>query len=119
MIWAKLGAVVMMLGVGLGAFGAHALKLRLETTGMTEAYKTAVQYHLVHGLALFAVSWLFSIHGNSRLLYAGFLFLTGIILFSGSLYLLAVTGIRPLGIITPFGGLALIAAWAMLLWSLS
>lgn len=101
-------------GVILGAFGAHGLKARL-TPELLEVWQTAVQYHLWHALALLATGILLLQAPHVRWLEAaGWTFLAGILVFSGSLYLMAVTGWRGLGAVTPFGGLALIAAWTML-----
>ncbi len=99
------------LAVALGAFGAHALKNTLEAASHLETWKTAAQYHLIHSVALLAVA-LAGI-GFRR---TAFCWLAGMILFSGSLYLLSVTGLKWLGAITPFGGLFLLAGWASLLW---
>lgn len=101
-------------GVVLGAFGAHGLKARL-TPDLLEVWQTAVQYHLWHALALLASGILMLQAPHARWLEAaGWTFLAGTLVFSGSLYLMAVTGWRGLGAVTPFGGLALIAAWVML-----
>ncbi len=114
MIWIRYGSLLMLLGVALGAFGAHGLKNTLSQEGKS-IYQTAVLYHLVHGLALLAVGWLATIRpGETAIRTAGWLFILGIILFSGSLYALAITGIRKLGIITPFGGLAFLVGWLLL-----
>lgn len=109
------GALLAAAGVALGAFGAHALKTVLEPR-MLAAWQTAVDYHLVHALAAVAIAlaaprW----HGMS-LVAAGWLLLGGVLLFSGSLYLLAFTGLRWLGAITPLGGVAFIAGWLLLAW---
>ncbi len=112
MNWVRAGAVCMAAAIIAGAFGAHALKSKLDPA-MMEVYKTAVLYHMIHGLALFAVAWRKSA-GDSRADMAGCLILAGIVLFSGSLYALTLTGIRALGIITPLGGLAFIAGWLAL-----
>jgi uncharacterized membrane protein YgdD (TMEM256/DUF423 family) len=104
-----------MLAVGLGAFGAHALKSRLDEHALS-IYQTAVQYQFYHSLALLGVGLFCLWQPQSRLLLAsGVAFLAGIFVFSGSLYLLSFTGIRWLGAITPIGGLAFIAGWALLL----
>ncbi len=101
--------------VALGAFGAHGLARvfqadpELETT-----YRTAVQYHMVHALGLLAVAWAMTRWPDSLLSWAGYCFIAGIALFSGSLYLLAVTGLRWLGAVTPLGGVAFLAGWALL-----
>jgi uncharacterized membrane protein YgdD (TMEM256/DUF423 family) len=104
-----------MLAVGLGAFGAHALKSRLDESALS-VYQTAVQYQFYHSLALLGVGLFCLWQPQSRLLLAsGIAFLAGILAFSGSLYVLSFTGIRWLGAITPIGGLALIAGWSLLL----
>ena len=104
---------VVWLGVLLGAFGAHALRERL-TPDMLVVYETGVRYHLTHALGLLAVAWAASHWPNAWTASAGWLFVAGIAIFSGSLYLLAVTGVRWLGAITPIGGLCLIAGWVAL-----
>jgi uncharacterized membrane protein YgdD (TMEM256/DUF423 family) len=103
-----------MLAVVAGAFGAHALKARLDDY-LLGVFETAVHYHMYHSLALLGVGLLALTAPEVQLLRsAGWLFLTGIVVFSGSLYLLSLTGVRWLGAITPLGGLALIAGWACL-----
>jgi uncharacterized membrane protein YgdD (TMEM256/DUF423 family) len=115
MLWIRIGSVLMLFGVALGAFGAHALNTRFADEESRAVWRTAALYHLVHGLALLAVGWLSTLRPQSALIArSGWLFLLGVILFSGSLYLLSVTGIRKLGIITPFGGLAFLAGWLCL-----
>ncbi|MCD4866289.1 DUF423 domain-containing protein [Pseudomonas sp. PLB05] len=100
-------------GVGLGAFAAHGLKGRL-TADYLAVFQTGVLYQLIHALALLGVT-LLSLHFQGRLVaWAGGFFIAGILLFSGSLYLLTLTGISRLGIITPFGGLCFLAGWACL-----
>jgi uncharacterized membrane protein YgdD (TMEM256/DUF423 family) len=109
------GALSNALCVGLGAFGAHALKDLLEKNGYLKTYETAVQYHFVHSLALLLVGILvlkFEMHPYFR--WSGALFMAGIILFSGSLYALSISGIKILGAITPFGGLSFILGWIFL-----
>ncbi|MCC6609737.1 MAG: DUF423 domain-containing protein [Burkholderiales bacterium] len=104
----------MALGVALGAFGAHVLDGRLAP-GLVRAYRTGVEYHLVHGLGLLAVGAMaLRVPASRPLAWAGALMAAGIVLFSGSLYLLALTGARWLGAVTPFGGVAFIAAWVTL-----
>jgi uncharacterized membrane protein YgdD (TMEM256/DUF423 family) len=108
-----LGAVAAFLGVALGAFGAHALRARL-TEQLLNTWETAVQYHLVHALALLAVGLLLLHTGPSSLLrWSAGLMLAGMVLFSGSLYLLCLSGVRWLGAITPLGGTALLIAWIL------
>jgi uncharacterized membrane protein YgdD (TMEM256/DUF423 family) len=119
MNWSAIGAIAMGLAVMTGAFGAHALRGKLDDYSMG-VYEKAVFYHFIHGLGLLVVPLLARIGmlgdgGASRVCW---LLAVGILIFSGSLYLLATTGIRTLGAITPFGGLAFIAAWALLAWEL-
>ena len=99
--------------VGLGAFGAHGLKSRLGPD-MLAVFETGVRYQLYHALALLAVGWAAARWSHPLINASGWAFGAGIVLFSGSLYLLALTGIRSLGAITPLGGLAFIAGWACL-----
>ncbi len=101
----RLAAFVMLLGIALGAFGAHGLSDRLAETGRLDNWETATFYHLIHGLALFAVA-----RGALRPLGYSW-FLAGIVLFSGSLYILALTGLTKLGAITPLGGLCFLIGW--------
>ena len=103
------GAVLAGLGVAFGAFGAHALEARL-TAERLATFETAVRYQLLHALAILAAALL----GGERAPLAGLLFVVGIALFSGSLYLLVLTGVRWLGAITPLGGVAFIAGWGVL-----
>lgn len=109
-----LGAVAGASGVLLGAFGTHGLRPRLGPE-LVDIWQTAVQYHIWHALALLAIGLLLVQAPASRwLAAAGWSFTVGVLVFSGSLYLLALTGTRSLGAITPIGGLAFIAAWLML-----
>ncbi|MFO1306144.1 MAG: DUF423 domain-containing protein [Burkholderiales bacterium] len=112
------GSLAMLLAVGLGAFGAHALKARLSPE-MSAVWQTAVQYHAWHALGLFGLG-LLMLHWPERLGLglAGWLLLAGIVLFSGSLYALALTGVRGLGAITPIGGVAFLAGWGVLAWAI-
>lgn len=102
----RIAAALCFLAVALGAFGAHALKESLSKYEMAEVWKTAVLYHFLHAIALLAIA----LHGNTNRI-APFLLIAGIALFSGSLYLLALTNIRWLGAITPLGGLCFLAGW--------
>jgi uncharacterized membrane protein YgdD (TMEM256/DUF423 family) len=111
----ELGSLSALIGVAAGAFGAHALKTRLAPE-LLIAFETGVRYQLVHSLALLAVAWAVVRWPGRATMSAGVLFLAGIVLFSGSLYALALTGTRALGIVTPFGGAAFIAGWACLAW---
>jgi uncharacterized membrane protein YgdD (TMEM256/DUF423 family) len=112
MIWVKIASLLMFLGVALGAFGSHALKSKL-TDYYLDVYKTAVLYHFIHALSLFVIAWLSSVSNDPKINLAGIFMLVGIILFSGSLYLLSITGIKWLGAITPLGGLSFLVAWIL------
>lgn len=107
-------AVLGMLAVSLGAFGAHALKNLLSDSGRLDTYELAVRYHFYHTLALLAVGILMDKYSSSRLGLSALLFLIGLILFSGSLYALCLLNISKIAIITPFGGVFLIAGWTTL-----
>ena len=110
-----LGSVFAFLGVGLGAFGAHGLQSVLTANETLEAYKTGVQYHLVHALALVMLAVLSDrMRDKKKLETVGWLFAVGILFFSGSLYVLAVSGIKILGAVTPLGGLCFLSGWALL-----
>jgi uncharacterized membrane protein YgdD (TMEM256/DUF423 family) len=115
MSWSSIGAALLGLGVALGAFGAHALKGRLDVRA-AGIYHTAVLYHFIHALGLLIVSLLPKTGALSQSMAAWIcaLLLAGIVLFSGSLYALAATGIRALGAVTPVGGVAFISAWGLL-----
>jgi len=109
-----IAAILLAMAVALGAFGAHALKTRL-TADMLAVYQTAVQYHAWHGLGLLAVGVLMLQWPESTALrWSAGLLLAGVLIFSGSLYALAVSGVRWLGAVTPIGGAAFIAGWLML-----
>jgi len=120
MNWSAIAAVLLALAVGLGAFGAHGLRSRLDAYLM-DIYKTAVLYHFLHALGMLIVSVLpkTGVLTESGAEAVCWLLLAGILIFSGSLYLLAVTGTRALGAVTPFGGVAFIAAWVWLAWKLA
>jgi uncharacterized membrane protein YgdD (TMEM256/DUF423 family) len=111
--WFAVGCWLGALGVSLGAFGAHGLKKSVSSE-MIAVWETAARYHLVHALALLATGWAAERWPGALTTGAGWLFLAGIVVFSGSLYALALTGTRALGAITPFGGLCLIAGWSCL-----
>jgi uncharacterized membrane protein YgdD (TMEM256/DUF423 family) len=110
-----LGALLAGLGVALGAFGAHALKARLAPD-MLAVWETGVRYQIVHALALLAVAWALARWPGSAVQASGWLFVAGTLLFSGSLYALALTGVRGLGAVTPLGGAAWIVGWGCLAW---
>jgi uncharacterized membrane protein YgdD (TMEM256/DUF423 family) len=115
--FASLAAFLLAAAVGLGAFGAHALKARLDAYSLG-IWEKAVFYHFVHALGMLIVASMASIPTKVRTDLICWLLLAGILLFSGSLYLLALTGTRALGAVTPFGGVAFIAAWLLLGWGL-
>jgi uncharacterized membrane protein YgdD (TMEM256/DUF423 family) len=119
LVFARAGAVLALIGVAAGAFGTHALRARLATERLA-AFETGVRYQLLHALALFAVAWLAERVPHPAVRQAGWLLLVGTVVFSGSLYALTLSGIGAFGLVTPFGGLALLAGWAWLcrgLWS--
>ena len=108
-----LGAGLSLLGVAFGAFGAHGLRSTL-TAEMLETFEVAVRYQMYHSLGLLAAAWAASQWQNHLTTAAGWCFFAGILIFSGSLYILSLTGIRWLGAITPIGGLAFIVGWGSL-----
>ena len=110
-IFLFLGALNMALCVGLGAFGAHGLKARLSEP-LLAVYQTGVQYHFLHAMGLLVVGLVMLQAGHGALFrWSGYLMLIGIVLFCGSLYVLALGGAKGFGVVTPFGGLAFIGAW--------
>ena len=112
----QLGALLGALGVGIGAFGAHGLRKMLEASGRFETFETAVRYQFYHALALLAVGILLHIRPELRSLgTVAWLWLGGVVVFSGSLYVLCLTGITKLGAVTPIGGVLFIAGWIVLL----
>ncbi|NNM05755.1 MAG: DUF423 domain-containing protein [Gemmatimonadetes bacterium] len=111
------GALFGFLGVALGAFGAHGLKGRLTPEDLA-IFETGVRYQMYHALALVLLAVLWARVGGGAGSLSGWAFTAGIVVFSGSLYLMVLTGTRWLGAITPLGGLALLVGWAALAWSL-
>lgn len=110
-----LGAVVMFVGVGAGAFGAHGLASYFEQyPDLADTYATAVRYQLIHGLALFVAAWLATRWPGALPNWAGLLFFLGTLIFSGSLYLLVFTRLGWFGAITPIGGVAFLTGWVLL-----
>lgn len=109
-----IAALLMALAVGIGAFGAHGLKSHLSEE-MMQIYKTGVEYHFYHALGLLLIGVLSLYISSGWLNWSAFMLTAGIILFSGSLYVMAITGIKWLGAITPLGGLSFIAGWILLL----
>lgn len=113
MNWLVVSALLGGLGVALGAFGAHGLK-KIVDPDLLQVWETGVRYHLFHTLALFGIGLLRRQIEGTALTVGGWLFVAGITIFSGTLYLMTVTGARWLGAITPIGGLSLIAGWVAL-----
>ena len=111
-ISALLGALNMFIAVGTGAFGAHGLKERLSAE-MLAVWQTAVTYQMAHALGLLAIAALVPRFGSGLLTSGGWLMFAGIVLFSGSLYVLALTNVRWLGAVTPIGGLGFLAGWLL------
>ncbi|MBX0288963.1 DUF423 domain-containing protein [Hymenobacter sp. HSC-4F20] len=112
----QLAALLGGLGVGIGAFGAHGLRGMLEASGRFETFETAVRYQFYHALALLAIGILLHVKPELQSLSTtAWLWLGGVVVFSGSLYVLCLTGITKLGAITPIGGVLLIAGWITLL----
>ncbi|MEC4749766.1 DUF423 domain-containing protein [Methylomicrobium sp. Wu6] len=108
------GALSALIGVGMGAFGAHGLKNAISPEMLT-VYQTGVSYQMWHALGLLGVALIRRHDPESKLLtWAGWLMLVGIVLFSGSLYLLAMMDLKQLGMITPFGGVSFLIAWLLL-----
>lgn len=104
-----------LIAVGLGAFGAHAFKTKLEAEGTLATFQTAVQYQFFHTLALMGIGILLTKYSESWLNYSGYAMMAGVLIFSGSLYILCFTGQKWLGAITPIGGVGFILGWFFLL----
>ena len=115
-LFTVLGAGSAFLGIAAGAFGAHALKARLAPD-LLAVFDTGARYQLIHALGLLAVAWACARWPQSPVRWAGWCFVLGTVLFSGSLYVLALSGVRGWGAVTPFGGVAFLAGWALLAWS--
>lgn len=111
----KTAAILGATAVALGAFGAHALKEMLMNSGRLDTYETAVKYHFYHMMALLFIGILQNTNTSKNLKWSAYLMMAGIIIFSGSLYILCFTGITFLGAITPIGGVLLILGWLLLL----
>ena len=116
--FALIGALFGFLAVAAGAFGAHALQARLSPDAL-EVFETAARYQMYHALALVAAAWVVTRWPGGAANAAGWLFVVGTVVFSGSLYILAFTGIRWLGAVTPLGGLAFLAGWLALAWAVA
>jgi uncharacterized membrane protein YgdD (TMEM256/DUF423 family) len=113
--WLAVAAINGLVSVAAGAFGAHGLKGRLDPDMLT-IFETGARYQMYHALALLAVAWLVSRDVPSASL-AGWCFLVGIVIFTGTLFGIPLTGIKKLGMITPIGGVSLMAGWAILAWA--
>jgi uncharacterized membrane protein YgdD (TMEM256/DUF423 family) len=111
-----LGCLSAFVAVAAGAFAAHGLEQRLEPRWV-EIFKTGAQYQMYHALALIAVAWAITVFPGKLVPLAGWFFVAGTVLFSGSLYALALTQTRWLGAITPFGGVGFLVGWALLVWA--
>lgn len=112
-IFAALGALSGLIAVGAGAFGAHGLKARL-TPELLAVFETGARYQIYHALALLAVAWAVNHWPGRTTVASGWCFVGGTVIFSGSLYLLALTGVRGFGAITPVGGVLFLAGWLLL-----
>lgn len=112
-LFVMLGALSGAIAVGAGAFGAHALRARVEPR-LLEVFETAARYQMYHAVALLAVAWATTRWPGSLTTAAGWLFVAGTVIFSGSLYTMTFTGIRALGAITPIGGVCFIGGWLCL-----
>jgi uncharacterized membrane protein YgdD (TMEM256/DUF423 family) len=110
-----LGALFAFVAVAGGAFGAHSLKAILAPD-LLAVFETGIRYQMYHALALLAVGWAAHQYPQASFHISGWLFVAGIVLFSGSLYVLALSGVRWLGAITPLGGVLLLAGWAVFAW---
>ena len=114
----SIGAILGALSVAIGAFGAHALKSVLEANQRIETFETAVKYQFYHTFAIIAVGLLLARFDDKLLQYSAISFLAGIIIFSGSLYALSLSGVTKWGAVTPFGGLFLMAGWILMLFAI-
>ena len=112
-VFAIIGAIGALLSVAFGAFGAHALRNTLSPA-MQDTFETGVRYQMYHSLALFVVAWSIDRFGPALFTPAGWFFIAGIVIFSGSLYILTISGMKWLGAITPIGGVSFIIGWGML-----
>ena len=112
--WILIAGISTFIAVALGAFGAHALEALLTERGLTATWETASRYHFYHSLALLAIAWLTDRYPAKVWSSVGLCFLIGTIFFSGSLYILCLSGVRILGAITPIGGVFFLVGWALL-----
>ena len=114
--WGMLGALSAGIAVAAGAFGAHALRARVEPR-LLEVFETGARYQMYHALALLFVAWLAERSAGAAVPLAGWAFVLGTVLFSGSLYAMALTGRTWLGTVTPLGGVAFLVGWAAVVWA--
>jgi len=108
-----IGSLFGLTGIALGAFGAHSLKAQISAE-MLSVFETGVRYQMYHAFALIVAAWFLDVRQNRRFEVAAWLFVAGVVLFSGSLYVLAISGITSIGIVTPLGGLAFLGGWLSL-----
>lgn len=111
------GSILGFFGVGIGAFGAHAFKPMLEASGRVDTFETGVRYLFYHAIALVLVGILSKEFPVKAMAYSGYSFLFGVLIFSGSLFLICFTGIKVFGAVAPIGGTLMILGWALLFWS--
>ena len=112
------GSIIAALGVAIGAFGAHVLKAILEANARLETFETGVKYQFYHAFALLILGIIMQKFDDRMFVWAGYSYLTGIIIFSGSLYILSLSGISKWGAVTPIGGLAFILGWIFMIMGL-
>ena len=112
------GCILSALAVAIGAFGAHGLKELLASNGKTEVFETGVKYHFYHGLALLLIGLITFHVQNKWIIRSWYMILSGTVIFSGSLYILSISGIGILGAVTPFGGVLLISGWVSFAWGI-
>jgi len=110
------GSIFGFLGVALGAFATHGLKAYIDAN-LLVTFETGVRYQMYHSFALLVVALAYTKWPGKGLIISGWMFIAGIFLFSGSLYVLSLSGVRSLGMITPFGGLAFLTGWLSMIWS--
>ena len=116
--FALIGAISAFLAVAAGAFGAHLLRGRLSAEMLT-VFETGVRYHMYHALALIGASWAVGRWPLPQAVWAGWFFVAGTVIFSGSLYILSLTGVRWWGAVTPIGGVSFLLGWGCLIWTLA
>jgi uncharacterized membrane protein YgdD (TMEM256/DUF423 family) len=116
-LFLQAGSILGAIGVMVGAFGAHALKAMLTESGRFDTFETGVRYQFYHAIALILVGILSKEFVSKTINYAGYCFLVGVLIFSGSLYLICFTGINAFGAIAPIGGTLMVVGWLLLFWS--